>query len=289
MIESGLPYKLAFEALALSDTTFASSPTQDEWFQLATMRDYLGVFHKATLDLSGTKYPTSNLLYKVMIKIKKHIHLSQASPSVQLALVSHSMTDKFDKYWDKMERFASLAIVLDPRYKLDFHRFHFVKEVKLSNSTTEAEISKIKDLLYEYYSSYAPAPTQSSSSTDVIGGHDDEDEDKEFKSFMAITKGTTNTASPTAELTLYLQEPIVDIEHKNDIDILDWWRANSIRFPHLSEFARSVLMAPMTSVASESAFSTGGRVLDDYRKQLEPSTVEALVCAQDWLRPEFSL
>jgi hypothetical protein len=106
---------------------------------------------------------------------------------------------------------------------------------------------------------------------------------------MAITKGTTNTASPTAELTLYLQELIVDIKQKNDINILDWWRANSICFPHLSEFVMSVLMAPMTLVALESAFSTGGRVLDDYQNQLEPSTVEALICAQDWLQPEFSL
>ncbi|XP_042984743.1 zinc finger BED domain-containing protein RICESLEEPER 3-like [Carya illinoinensis] len=32
-----------------------------------------------------------------------------------------------------------------------------------------------------------------------------------------------------------------------------------------------------------SAFSTGGRVLDSYRSLLSPSTVEALVCTQNWL------
>ncbi|XP_065865513.1 uncharacterized protein [Euphorbia lathyris] len=41
---------------------------------------------------------------------------------------------------------------------------------------------------------------------------------------------------------------------------------------------------PRASFASESAFSTGGRVLDSFRSALTPRIVEALVCAQNWLR-----
>ncbi|KAL8545329.1 hypothetical protein ACS0TY_005491 [Phlomoides rotata] len=37
-------------------------------------------------------------------------------------------------------------------------------------------------------------------------------------------------------------------------------------------------------VASESAFSTGGRTLDHFRSSLTPTTVEVLICVQDWLR-----
>lgn len=48
--------------------------------------------------------------------------------------------------------------------------------------------------------------------------------------------------------------------------------------------ARDVLSIPVTSVASESAFSTAGRVLDPFRSSLTPNIVEALVCTQDWLR-----
>ncbi|KAL6646687.1 hypothetical protein ACP70R_015764 [Stipagrostis hirtigluma subsp. patula] len=48
--------------------------------------------------------------------------------------------------------------------------------------------------------------------------------------------------------------------------------------------ASDVLAIPVSEVASESPFSTGGRILDDFRSSLTPFTVQALICAQDWFR-----
>ena len=48
--------------------------------------------------------------------------------------------------------------------------------------------------------------------------------------------------------------------------------------------AREVLAIPISTVASECAFSTGGRVVNPYRSCLTPKIVEVLVCTQDWLR-----
>ena len=49
-------------------------------------------------------------------------------------------------------------------------------------------------------------------------------------------------------------------------------------------FVLDILCIQVSTVASESAFSASGRVLDPYRNCLSPTIVEALVCTQDWIR-----
>ncbi|WRX10019.1 HAT [Theobroma cacao] len=49
---------------------------------------------------------------------------------------------------------------------------------------------------------------------------------------------------------------------------------------------RDFLTIPVSTVASESVFSIGGRVVSDHRSRLKPYTLEALMCTQNWLRNE---
>jgi len=50
--------------------------------------------------------------------------------------------------------------------------------------------------------------------------------------------------------------------------------------------ARDLLTSPASTVASESAFSTGSRVLTDRRNRLASSTIEMSICLKDWLDAE---
>ncbi|KAH9656713.1 putative pectinesterase 11 [Citrus sinensis] len=52
------------------------------------------------------------------------------------------------------------------------------------------------------------------------------------------------------------------------------------KYPTLARIARNILALPITTVASESSFSTGARVVSPHRNKLHPSTWEALMCCQ---------
>jgi hypothetical protein len=96
-------------------------------------------------------------------------------------------------------------------------------------------------------------------------------------------------AQVSTELDRYLDEN--PVPRSKEFDILHWWRGSSSKYPVLSLIARDVLAILASSVASESAFSAGKRIISDFRSSLALETVEGLICLQDWYRAssKFSL
>jgi hypothetical protein len=93
-------------------------------------------------------------------------------------------------------------------------------------------------------------------------------------------------ATYRTELDQYLVDDLVPLttEHFN---VLDWWKVAGRRYPTLRKVARDIFAVLVTTVASESAFSTSGRVLSEHRSRLASDMLEALMCSQDWLRNKY--
>ena len=78
----------------------------------------------------------------------------------------------------------------------------------------------------------------------------------------------------------YLVEACEDMLLEN-FDVLGWWKINSGKFKILLRIAKDVLAVPISMVASESAFSTSGRILDPFRSSLKAKVVEHLICTKN--------
>ncbi|KZT76866.1 hypothetical protein F511_46109 [Dorcoceras hygrometricum] len=101
---------------------------------------------------------------------------------------------------------------------------------------------------------------------------------------MSHIRKTQNQVEIPNEVDKYLSDPFV--KWSSSFDVLEWWKGNTTTFPVFSNIAKDIFAIPLSTVASENAFSLGRRVVDPFRASLHPKMVEALVCTSDWLRGE---
>ncbi|GJX25933.1 zinc finger BED domain-containing protein RICESLEEPER 2-like protein [Tanacetum coccineum] len=66
-------------------------------------------------------------------------------------------------------------------------------------------------------------------------------------------------------------------------DVLGFWKEKETMYPVLSRMAMDIISVQASSVASESAFSTSGRVLSIRRTRLTPASLEMCMCLKDHL------
>ena len=207
------------------------------------------------------------------------------------------MRKKFDKYQGSIDKFNPLlfvVVVLDPRYKLEYVTYCIEQmyDQDLAARMSTYVMGTLEDL-YKFYSK------------GISDQKDGEDEDSS-KIFVdeRLTK-TTGVKGVTeqrvhvwkkqkrakanldkSDLEIYLEDDVIDYDENAEFDILGWWKANSSKYKIVSMIAHDVLAIPISTVASESCFSTSGRVLDVYRCSLSPKMIKALICAQNWLQPD---
>ncbi|KAI8572698.1 hypothetical protein RHMOL_Rhmol01G0220200 [Rhododendron molle] len=227
---------------------------------------FLKVFYVATCALSGVRYPTSCLVLNQLYNISFTFNSYRTETNFIAACIE--MESKFKKYFENMPKIFIVAAVMDPRIKLE--AVHMLLEGISDNLMitlpSRLEVDSLLTDLYASYESKFASTTMTTSTTTV-----------------PLPSTNSKSASSRSELVKYLEiEHLTENDDLENFDILQWWRKNERTFPILSIMARDVLTAPVSSVASESAFSTGKRVLDEKRSRLAPDILDCLLCLKDW-------
>lgn len=161
MLDSALTYKLAFYQLQLVDSNFKDCATEEEWKTVEKIAKFLKPFHDITTLFSGTQYPTSNLYFHGVWKIQSLIYDEMDDPSSILYYMAIEMNAKFEKYWECYSLVLSFAVILDPRFKLEFVEFVFKK---LYPRTYNERVKSVRDKLSDLYKDYCRFSTYSSTS-----------------------------------------------------------------------------------------------------------------------------
>ncbi|CAL2253579.1 unnamed protein product [Prunus armeniaca] len=285
MLETALEYRGAFSLLQEHDPSYASSLTDTEWEWTSFVTGYLKLLVEITNVFSGNKSPTASIYFPEICHV--HIQLIEwcKSPDDFLSCMALKMKAKFDKYWSKCSLALAVAAILDPRFKMKLVEYYYSQ---IYGSTALDRIKEVSDGIKELFDAYSICSTMVDQGSALPGSSlpstssDTRDRLKGFDKFLYETSQSQNVIS---DLDKYLEEPV--FPRNCDFNILNWWKVHTPRYPILSMMARDVLGTPMSTVAPESAFSIGGRVLDQCRSSLNPDIRQALVCTQDWLQVEL--
>ncbi|KAI4345045.1 hypothetical protein L6164_012213 [Bauhinia variegata] len=307
MLEHAIPFQKAFERLEDEDEGYVTwfkddrQPSSLDWDNARAFIQFLKLFYEVTLALSGSLHVTANCAFDEIQTINELlVKWSENEADSILGTMACNMRNKFDKYWGKIENINPLiyiGIVLDPWYKLEY--VNFICDANYEIGTATLLKKKIASTLWQLYNFYAQESHKVSQTSDDSASHEESvitkegladmgwvtiAHKKERKNQWKRLKLAQECPNTKNDLEKYLACDVVD-DGIDDLDILSWWKENSVKYSVLSHLARDVLAIPVSTVASESCFSTGGRVLDVFRSSLSPKMVEALICTQNWLNP----
>ena len=87
--------------------------------------------------------------------------------------------------------------------------------------------------------------------------------DEHNEDWQQFLKEEETAVIKSLDLDRYLQDAVEDASP--NFDILAWWKMKASTYRVLSHMAHDILPIPISTIASESAFSTRGRLLDQFR------------------------
>lgn len=303
MLAAALEFKDVFPRYADIDPGFHYVPSEYEWMKVEEVCQFLGIFHEITNMISGSEYPTANIFLVELYRLKELLNEKELDTSDHIRAMALSMAAKFDKYWGESNILISLAAILDPRYKMVLINHAF--PVIYGETSAPMYIDAIKKILYDLYDEYVAAHMSSQCQEKeklLLGKQKGKEISTDSRNVNGQVQGIRkqvltgkakfqmhvskiDTSPPEkSDLDVYLDENRYTCDASVNLDVLGWWKGERWRLRILSRMASDILSIPVTTVASESTFSAGGRVIDDRRASMSVETVQMLLCANDWVR-----
>ncbi|XP_057734453.1 zinc finger BED domain-containing protein RICESLEEPER 2-like [Arachis stenosperma] len=297
MISTALHFKEVFPRFQDREPNYRYLPDPEESEKVEKIVEVLQVINCATNIISGSEYPTANLYLAEVFRIKLILDEAVSSGPFFMKEMAAKMKLKFDKYWSECNLLMAVATVLDPRCKLTGLKMCFQQ---IYGQEATRNMTLVHQILTEMYQEYVILSNEQEGSTSSSASGESSinstmqssnSSQTGWSIMINFVKDEEAVPALKSELETYLDEPKY-FQREHDVtsfSALEWWKVNRGKYRILSRMAADVLAIPISTVASESTFSAGGRVIDTFRSSLSPTTVEALICGGDWLRVFYGL
>nr|KJB64716.1 hypothetical protein B456_010G061600 [Gossypium raimondii] len=288
MLAAASELKEVFDCLDTYDPDYKLAPSMEDWKLAETLCSFLKPLFDAASILTTTTLPTVITFFYEVWKIHVDLGRSVTSEDPFISNLAKSMQEKIDKYWKDCSLVLAMAVVMDPRFKMKLVEFSFTK---IYGEDAPTYIKTVDDGIHELFLEYValPLPLTPTYAEEVNGANNGKTNESHQGNLLSdhgladfdVYIMETNSQQMKSELDQYLEESL--LPRVQEFDVLGWWKLNKMKYPTLSKMARDILSIPVSAAATESIFDITDKQLDEYRSSLRPETVEALICAKDWL------
>lgn len=297
MLLAASELKEVFSCLDTMDPYYKQGPTMEEWKHVDTLCVYLKFLYDTAKILTSPTLQTTNTFFHEAWKIQLELSRASASEDPLIGSITKPMHEKFDRYWKDCCLVLATAVVMDPRFKMKLVEFSFSK---IYGENVGDVVKIIDDGIHELYQEYVALPLPNAASymeeDNNINNNNHNNIDSENVKFEPGTDDAlgltdfdmfiieTSSQQSRSELDQYLEESLLPRVH--EFDVLGWWNINKMKYPTLSRMARDILTIPVCSVQPSLVFNTVRKEISAYQSTLRPETLEAILCAKDWLKSE---
>ncbi|KAL5547777.1 hypothetical protein UlMin_003008 [Ulmus minor] len=287
MLVAACELKEVFSCLDTSDPDYKEAPTLEDWKQVEILCSYLKLIFDAASILSTTTNPTAITFFHEVWKIQSELSRAIMNEDPFVSSLAKRMLEKIDKYWRDCSLALATAVVMDPRFKMKLVEFSFNK---IFGEEAPAYIKLVDDGIHELFHEYVTLPLPLTPTYADEGNEANMRQDEQGGTLLSDNGLTdfdmyimeTTSHQMKSELDQYLEESL--LPRAPDFDVLGWWKLNKLKYPTLSKMARDILSIPVSTLPPDSIFDTTVKEMDGYRSSLRPETVEALICAKDWMQ-----
>ncbi|CAO2815233.1 unnamed protein product [Amaranthus hypochondriacus] len=267
MLSTACKVKEAFSLLKTDDPDYKQAPSVDDWMCIEVLCTYLKLFFDASAILTTENYPTADIFFHEAYRVLMKLALGSLDKDPYISHFAKPLYDIFYRYWKDCYAYLTMAVVMDPRYKHWLVEPYFLNIFGNDcNTVLNAVMKRIYDLYFEYMALNIEIVEFS-----IDNGQSD----------LGICIPAIDTTS--IELDQYLEESPLPRDNP-EFNILEWWKLNQITYPILSHMAADLLSIPFATISGNSVFSTATQKLHCQMSFLKHDTLEAFICANNWLR-----
>ena len=263
------------------------------WYTIEVITQMLQVFKNATTALSGVYYPTSSIaLHKIYLISRKLSEMKERGQP--FSDMVPPMLDKLRKYFADLPAVFTCAAALNPWYNVNGVE-NLIQKIanELELNTPQDPFfsqnlqSKFQNQFSTMFDVYLTRYGETTHIQNVMRNTSFQANDPDMDVIQDIWDDANKRQrgnTPSSELGRYMGSNFLSgLGDFKSFDLLAWWKDKENQFPILAAMARDLLTVQDSTVASESAFSTSGRIISIRRTRLTPKAVEMSICLKDYL------